>query len=172
MIGPDYCRAMARYNGWQNAGLARAFEGLSHEALVAGRGAFFGSILATASHLLWGDRIWLSRFGACTAPPGGIAGSTDLFATRMAWAEGRAETDAALVAWAAALAPGDLDGDLTWFSGAVGAEVTKPRALCAMHMFNHQTHHRGQIHAMLTAAGAEPTDSDLFIMPDAATTGA
>jgi uncharacterized damage-inducible protein DinB len=44
--------------------------------------------------------------------------------------------------------------------------VARPRALCIAHFFNHQTHHRGQIHAMLTAAGARPGNTDLFLMPD------
>jgi uncharacterized damage-inducible protein DinB len=43
--------------------------------------------------------------------------------------------------------------------------VSKPRALLVAHMFNHQTHHRGQVHAMLTAAGATPGDTDLPFMP-------
>ena len=42
----------------------------------------------------------------------------------------------------------------------------KPRAFVLMHFFNHQTHHRGQIHAMLTAAGAMPDDTDLFIVDE------
>jgi uncharacterized damage-inducible protein DinB len=56
-------------------------------------------------------------------------------------------------------------GDLGWFSGAMGREVTKPKALLVLHMFNHQTHHRGQIHAMLTTAGARPGDTDIPFMP-------
>ena len=52
------------------------------------------------------------------------------------------------------------------FPGMLGREVAKPKALCITHMFNHGTHHRGQIHAMLTAAGATPGDTDLFIMPE------
>ena len=48
----------------------------------------------------------------------------------------------------------------------MGREVSRPRALCVLHMFNHQTHHRGQIHAMLTAAGARPGVTDLAFMPE------
>jgi uncharacterized damage-inducible protein DinB len=44
-------------------------------------------------------------------------------------------------------------------------ELTAPRASTAVHFFNHQTHHRGQVHAMLTAAGAKPGDTDLVLMP-------
>ncbi|MEM6727609.1 MAG: DinB family protein, partial [Pseudomonadota bacterium] len=57
-------------------------------------------------------------------------------------------------------------GDLSWFSGALGRDVTKPLAFCVAHFFNHQTHHRGQIHAMLTAAGHVPPDTDLFLLAD------
>ena len=57
-------------------------------------------------------------------------------------------------------------GDLSWFSGALQADVSKPMWMLVSHFFNHQTHHRGQVHAMLTSAGAKPDDTDLFIMPD------
>jgi uncharacterized damage-inducible protein DinB len=80
--------------------------------------------------------------------------------------EERNATDVAIAEWAESLQETDLDEDLIWFSGATGAEVTKPVALLVTHMFNHQTHHRGQIHAMLTAAGVRPGATDLFIMPD------
>ncbi len=56
---------------------------------------------------------------------------------------------------------------MSWFSGAEGREITQPRDLLVQHVFNHQTHHRGQIHAMLTAAGAKPGPTDIFLMPDA-----
>jgi len=59
-------------------------------------------------------------------------------------------------------------GNLTWYSGAADREVTKPMALCVAHFFNHQTHHRGQLHAMLTADGMEAPVSDLFLMPEGA----
>ena len=71
----------------------------------------------------------------------------------------------ALVRWD----PAWLAADLTWFSGAAGRELTRPRALIVAHIFNHQTHHRGQVHAALTAAGQRTGDLDLpFILPDAA----
>ena len=57
-------------------------------------------------------------------------------------------------------------GPLTWFSGLKQAEVTMPMALCVTHFFNHQTHHRGQIHAMLTAAGVETGGTDVAFMPE------
>ena len=59
-----------------------------------------------------------------------------------------------------------MKGDLTWFSGAANREITKPRWQLLMHFFNHQTHHRGQVHAMLTQAGGKPHATDLFVMPE------
>ena len=57
-----------------------------------------------------------------------------------------------------------LAEDLTWFSGAANREVRAPLRLLVTHFFNHQTHHRGQVHAMLTAAGQETGDTDLFLV--------
>ncbi|MDJ0825716.1 MAG: DinB family protein [Rhodobacter sp.] len=84
------------------------------------------------------------------------------------YAEARREADRCILDWARRLTDADLQGDLAWFSRAIGADVQRPKWLCIQHFFNHQTHHRGQVHAMLTAAGATPADTDLFLMPDAA----
>jgi uncharacterized damage-inducible protein DinB len=67
-----------------------------------------------------------------------------------------------LTAWAARLEPEWLDGALTWFSGAAGREVTREKRVLVMHFFNHQTHHRGQAHALLTAAGETTEATDLM----------
>ncbi|MGR3501113.1 DinB family protein [Pseudaestuariivita sp.] len=157
---------MARYNAWQNEGLIAALETLLEAALREDRGAFFGSLLGTANHLLWGDLVWMSRFDGQPAPEVGIPGSPELCADLGAWREARVETDARILGWAEGVTSPALSGRLSWHSGALGREVEKPLALCVTHFFNHQTHHRGQMHAMLTAAGARPQDTDLFIMPD------
>jgi uncharacterized damage-inducible protein DinB len=166
MIGADYVRAMARYNAWQNRSLYAAGASLSSEQRVEDRGAFFGSIHGTLSHLMWGDQQWMSRFapGLAQKPPplvrqspGNYPDWEDLKARRLAF-------DATIVHWADGLEPNWLSGQLTWYSGIAKADVTKPRWFLVMHFFNHQTHHRGQVHAMLTAAGAEPEDTDLMLM--------
>ncbi|WP_457833136.1 DinB family protein, partial [Staphylococcus aureus] len=75
--------------------------------------------------------------------------------------------DRDILAWARELDPAWLDEDLAWYSGAINADVVRPRTLIVMHLFNHQTHHRGQVHAMLTAAGESTGATDLaFILPD------
>lgn len=168
MIGPAYPRQMARYNAWQNRQIHAALDGASLDDLRADHGAFFGSILGTLSHILWADRIWMSRFAPdlVGAPEGGIEGSPELCPTLAVWSAERFVTDAAIARWADKLHALDLTGDLTWHSGALGREVSKPKALCVVHMFNHQTHHRGQLHAMMTRAGFHAPVSDLFAMPE------
>lgn len=167
LITPEYCTAMARYNAWQNKGLRTIVEGLSRSESELERGAFFGSIRGTLNHLLWGDQIWLSRFAGRPAPQGGIPNSPNLTPTIAVWGAEQFRTDGQITQWADSLRAIDLIGDLTWYSGAAGREVTKPLQPLIIHFFNHQTHHRGQIHAMLTAAGQSPGDTDLFLMPEA-----
>ncbi|OWU83459.1 damage-inducible protein DinB [Oceanicola sp. 22II-s10i] len=166
MITPAYCVTMARYNTWQNRQIARAMDKLDEAALTQDRGAFFGSILATANHLLWGDRTWMARFGVGEAPGGRPRDGATLTPTHAVWYSERYRMDGQIEIWAERQSSVDLTGNLTWYSPAAGREMSKPVGLCVAHMFNHQTHHRGQIHAMLTAAGVDPGDTDLFLMPD------
>ncbi len=165
MITPEYCSTMARYGWWQNESLVAAADELTPEERAKDRGAFFGSIERTMNHLLWGDLIWMSRFDGGDAPKGGIADSGTLVPDWQMFKARRAEVNARMLTWADTLDGAELEGDLAWFSIVLGRELTKPKALCVTHMFNHGTHHRGQIHAMLTAAGARPDDTDLIIMP-------
>lgn len=168
MITPAYAQMMARYNAWQNRSLLAAADTLDDAARRADRGAFFGSITATLSHLLWGDGIWMARFGAGDPPPGSIRDSAALYDDWAEYKAIRAATDARIISWSDALTPADLTGSLGWYSGVLGREVSRPRAVIVTHLFNHQTHHRGQVHAMLTGAGARPDDTDLIFMPDPA----
>lgn len=164
MITVKYVRNMARYNAWQNENLLSAAEGLSDEDRRADRGAFFGSIHATFSHLLWADTMWMSRFDGWGKPAASIAESVDWVKDWPDLVSRRRTADAQITRWADRQTDAALAGDLAWFSGAAGRDMSAPKAFCVMHFFNHQTHHRGQIHAMLTAAGAQPGDTDLFLL--------
>jgi uncharacterized damage-inducible protein DinB len=166
MVLADYARLMARYNRWQNGSLLAAAADLSAAERQQDRGAFFGSIQGTFSHLLWGDGMWLARLDGGAPPPGAIRGSASLWNEWDVFSAARAAMDERMKHWANGLGDADCAGDLTWMSGALGRAVTKSRGLCIVHMFNHQTHHRGQIHAMLTAAGMRPGNTDLFAMPE------
>lgn len=166
MITADGCRTMARYNAWQNHSLYGAADGLEDGARRADRGAFFRSIHGTLAHLLWGDSVWLHRFTGSPAPAvASIAESRDWVPDWHDLKHRRTDLDARMIAWTDGLTDADLDGDLTWRSVVLGRDLSRPRGVVAIHVFNHQTHHRGQTHAMLTAAGARPADTDLILMP-------
>ncbi len=166
IVTTSYCAVMARYNLWQNGSLLSAAGALDEDARRLDRGAFFGSIARTFNHLLWGDMIWMSRFDGGAAPAGGIEASGDLLPEWASYLTARAQTDRRILGWADRLEPEELSGDLSWYSGASGRNMTQPMGLCVLQLFNHQTHHRGQIHAMLTAAGARPGPTDVVFMPE------
>jgi uncharacterized damage-inducible protein DinB len=166
MIDQAYVQRMARYNRWQNENLYGVADGLSEQDRRTERGAFFGSIHKTLSHLLWADRIWLARFTNAPQPPASIPESVSLFPEWLLLKDERATTDAGMIHWAETVDPAWLTGELTWFSGVLKRQVSKPAWLLVTHYFNHQTHHRGQVHAMLTQAGGKPHDTDLFLMPE------
>jgi uncharacterized damage-inducible protein DinB len=171
MISSVYVRTMARYNIWQNGSIYAAAGGLDEAARWLDRGAFFGSIQATLNHLLWADQIWLSRFAGTPKPQVSLSDALHRYRVWGELAQARTACDAAILEWADNLHDSWLAGDLTWMSGAAGRELTRPRALLVTHMFNHQTHHRGQVHAMLTAAGARPDDTDLMLMAEGVRAG-
>ena len=158
---------MARYNTWQNRSLYGAADALGDDARQQDCGAFWGSLHATLAHTLWGDQIWMSRFSDTPAPPAhnqphsvaDVASWKDLKAARVAF-------DETIETWSRSLTDDWLRADLTWYSGAAGRQVTKPAWFLVTHFFNHQTHHRGQVHCMLTQAGIKTDDTDLFFLQD------
>lgn len=168
MITNGYIRMMARYNRWQNQSLYTAAGALSDAVRRGSGGAFWGSIHGTLSHLHWADSIWLSRFGVVEKPATGLKDSATHIADWDALVAARTALDDQIVVWADGFAPGPVTGDLCWYSGVLGREVTAPIAVVIVHLFNHATHHRGQAHALITAGGGTPDDTDLFLMPRAA----
>lgn len=164
MISPGYCRLMSRYNAWQNASLVVAADGLTNEERWKDRGAFFKSIAATFNHLYWADALVLERLKGNERPEETIKHSlTD----PSNWDEFKAlrlQRNEQIEEWSAGLVDAQLDGILVWCPGDGSTRIAKPKTLCVMQFFNHQTHHRGQIHAMLTAAGAKPEPTDLHML--------
>ncbi|MGD9659174.1 MAG: DinB family protein [Methylocystis sp.] len=164
MICSTFAQTMARYNRWQNAGLYAAADSLSDDDRRKDRGAFFKSIHATLSHLLWADHMWLSRIADAPAPSIPLEQSVSYRDDWGTLKRDRTACDERLIVWADEVTDEWLIGDLVWRSGIIQAEITRPKWLVVSHIFNHQTHHRGQVHAMLTAAGAKPQDTDLILM--------
>jgi len=172
----DNYRHLARYNTWFGQHLYDACEQLSDQERKRDRGAFFGSIHNTLNHLLWGDRLWLARFAAHDAatadafgnglldlPPGAVH-ATVLYDD---WAElrrQRALLDAAIESWLAAM-PDDFPSRTMRYSNTKGVQREHPAWMALTHFFNHQTHHRGQVTALLMQAGVDPGMTDLIAMP-------
>jgi uncharacterized damage-inducible protein DinB len=164
MITPAYVRTMAEYNAEMNRRLYAAADALGDAERRLDRGAFWHSIHGTLVHILWGDSQWMSRFGNWPRPQTPIKQSDHFIED---WAElrtARSKADADISQWAGNIDEGWLDADMTWFSGAAGREVSAPNRLLVTHFFNHQTHHRGQAHALITAAGQQTGDTDLFLV--------
>lgn len=160
MITSGYARAMAAYNAEMNRRLYAAADTLGEAARRADGGAFFGSIHRTLSHLCWADAAWMHRLAGWPPVGGAPADGAALHADWAAMRERRADMDRGMEDWAAGLDDAALAGDLTW-TNSRSVTSTRPRWLLVTHMFNHGTHHRGQVHALLTRAGVDPGVTDL-----------
>jgi uncharacterized damage-inducible protein DinB len=166
VIEKEYVLQMARYNAWQNSQLRDIVRKMDEVELMAERGAFFGSLFATLNHILWGDTLWMSRWCSDVPSPIGGPDHTNFCATAGDWDAARFRMDGRIRIWAQTLSNIDLCGTEEWYSAAVGKTMRQPRSLCVMHMFNHQTHHRGQVSQMLSELGRTPPVSDLIFMPE------
>lgn len=164
MITPSYVCTMAAYNTEMNRRLYAAAARIPDAERRRDRGAFWRSIHGTLVHLLWGDRMWMARFDGWQRPEVRIEDSAGMVQDFDALAEERVKADAAIEDWAGRVSDDWLVQDLTWFSGAAQRQVRAPRALLVTHFFNHQTHHRGQAHAMITGCGEPTGDTDLFLV--------
>jgi uncharacterized damage-inducible protein DinB len=164
MITPSYVRTMAAYNAEMNRRLYAAAGRLSDAERRAPKGAFWGSIHGTLWHILWGDRMWMSRFDDWPKPDVPIKESAQMIADFSGLAAARQQADADIARWAGKVDDAWLAQDLVWFSGAANREMRAGKPLLVAHFFNHQTHHRGQAHALVTAAGEQTGDTDLFLL--------
>jgi uncharacterized damage-inducible protein DinB len=158
MFTGTYALLMAEYNGWMNEKIYAGCTKLSDQERKRDRGAFFKSIHATLNHLLWGDRAWLSRFNGKSYPTALPEDFEELRTARIAM-------DEEILTWARAVTPEALAEPMTWTSKMYGFTQTHPRWVQVVQMFNHQTHHRGQVHTMLTAAGLDVGATDVPMLP-------
>lgn len=166
MILPPQVRLFARYGRWMNEQTYAAAGRLDDAGRKLDRGAFFKSIHATLNHLIWADQTLLARVSGHAPPPRRtIAEGLALHDDFADLTRERARIDAEIVAWADGVRPADLEGDCTWRSVIVDGEITRPRWMLVCQLFNHGTHHRGQIHQMLCEAGQKVGDTDLVWMP-------
>jgi uncharacterized damage-inducible protein DinB len=163
MITPAYCTTLARYSGWINTRLYDACAKLPDTERKRDRAAFFGSIHRTLNHLLWGDRIWLGRL--VEKPFAGAAFGADLIAAFDELRLERERADAALLDWSAHVTQDALDRPLRYTSSVDGRTRQLSAAVATVHLFNHGTHHRGQVTTLLSQAGVDIGPTDLPWVP-------
>lgn len=164
MVHPQPYRTFARYNAWMNDKLYAVCAEIEDAERKRERGAFFGSIHGTLNHLLFGDRAWMGRFTGrayAFAPIG-----TDLYDDFDELRAARQDMDRDILAWSEDLTEAWLNDELTWTSAIDGMARSRPCWLLASHLFNHQTHHRGQITTLLSQLGHDVGATDLPWMPE------
>jgi uncharacterized damage-inducible protein DinB len=150
MTGPALWRQYARYNTLANARLYDACATLDDAARKRDVCAFFGSLHGTLNHLLLGDRIWMARFEGGDHPSTGL--DAILHETFEALYAARAAMDARIEAFFTAPPPGFWTRPIRYVNNE-GRVFEDPPDLVVPHFFNHQTHHRGQAHGLLSLLG-------------------
>jgi uncharacterized damage-inducible protein DinB len=153
-------RSLARYNRWANARLYDAAALLTGAQFNENRGAFFGSMKGTLNHLLVTDRIWMNRFtgGGPTYDRLDLVLFEDLAALRAA----RGAEDERIVAFVEGIGDAGFDGVFRYTRVSSPEKFEQPLGPALAHFFNHQTHHRGQAHAILTGLTGRAPELDLL----------
>jgi uncharacterized damage-inducible protein DinB len=158
-----YFAMFAGYNRWANGRLYAAARALPDSEYRKPRGAFFGSVHGTLNHLVVADRIWLRRFTG----EGPVQTKLDeiLFDDLDALEAARAVEDERIVRYIDGLSEDQLASTITFRTIVRPQEVTQPLSPALAHFFNHQTHHRGQAHCLVTeiAGNAAMPSLDLII---------
>jgi uncharacterized damage-inducible protein DinB len=154
----DHFRMLARYNRSANERLFSVCAALSDQEYRKARAGSFGSVHALLNHMLLGDRIWMERFegGGGTTPPLNAILFDDFGRLRSA----RAEEDKRIEKFFGELRDDFWSRSFRYINNQ-GREYVEDAPIAAAHFFNHQTHHRGQVHVMLSDAGLRPPSLDL-----------
>ena len=164
---PNHFQQFAAYNRWANARLFAAALDLSDQAYRLHIGVFFGSLHGTLNHLLLTDRLWLKRLTGEGDHPNRL--DAILYDDRAELTRARIAEDNRLVAVVAKYDQLSLTG-LHSYRTTSGMPQSQMLADILLHLFNHQTHHRGQAHACLSIlTGSEPPLLDLLAFQRGAT---
>ncbi len=150
----------AAYNRWANTRIYAAAAELSDEELNRDAGAFFGSLLGTLNHILVADRIWMKRFTGEGDAPARL--DAVLHGTLAALRLAREAEDERIVGWVESLDDKALAGRFTYMTATDMRTISQRLSPALDHLFNHQTHHRGQAHMILTALGRPSVPLDLI----------
>lgn len=156
-----YFQLLAQYNALANQKLYAACAELDDTVRKQLRPAFFKSIHGTLNHLLVSDRIWLNRFAGQTIASTGL--DAILYEDFEQLRQARITEDERIQAFAASLTEITLSQELCYINRA-GQQHQDSMVLLVTHFFNHQTHHRGQVHNLLSQTVVPPPSLDLHRM--------
>jgi len=169
MYDGNYYRMMADYNRWMNQSIFASCNRLSEHQRRQDMGAFFQSIHGTLDHILYGDKAWMGRF---VNEPFTVTTIGQLLYDD--FAELRAERereDQRIADWAQSLSDQWLQEPFIYTSNVDKQERCAPAWVLVTHMFNHQTHHRGQVTTLLSQLGVDPGVTDIPWLPALNTLG-
>lgn len=163
-MGLEIFRMLARFNKWANGHIYDCCGKLPDAEYRRDRGAFFGSIHATLNHLLVVDKVWRARVEGSVADVKSL--DQILHDDLPALGTARVTEDEALIRTVDGLGPTDGARSVK-YQFMNGAPGQTPVDIVLVTLFNHQTHHRGQVHTMLTQAGITPPPLDIIAFPGA-----
>ena len=177
MLKPQF-KLLANYNNRMNQKICDSIKVLSDQDLWADKGAFFGSILGTLNHLMVGDLIWLTRFNQHPNYPNGFTAlqglarfekpfqlTQKLCHSQTDYIGKRLTLDKIIIDLIEELTEEDLSRTLT-YTNTKGIRFNKPFSQLLLHLFNHQTHHRGQVTTLLNQLGIDIGETDLLMLID------
>lgn len=162
MYPTTHYRLMAEYNRWMNRKLFEVCAGIPDAERRRDMGAFFRSVHGTLNHLLYGDIAWMARFNGETPD---VAIGRELYADFDELRAARERMDRRILAWSRGLDTGWLESPFEYTSSVDGKTRVLPAWILVDHLFNHQTHHRGQLTTLLMQLGYDPGVTDIPWLP-------
>lgn len=158
-MNKDYFLKLAHYNQWANAKICKVITDISEEGYKRDMGVFFSSIHGTLNHILVGDTLWLSRLQG--RPRTDLSLDSILCEDVTTYQQARQDKDKEIIHFLKAIDNADLQEDLHYHA-TNGTAYCVNKTLVLAHIFNHQTHHRGQVHDCLTQQGHQAPALDLI----------
>ena len=156
----DHFIMFAAYNRWANKRLYDVAGQLTSEQYRQDCAVAFNSMQGTLNHILIGDTVWMSRFQQTQHTIGGL--DELLHEDHSALESARLQMDQRIAGYVESLDPAALGSAFTYSPITLPEPVTMQLGVALAHMFNHQTHHRGQAHAILTRLTGEAPPLDLI----------
>jgi uncharacterized damage-inducible protein DinB len=163
MYESSYYQLMAEYNCWMNQNLYSVCSVIPDEKRKQNLGAFFKSIHGTLNHLLYGDKAWMGRF---TNNPFSVTViGQELYSDFDDLKAERNKIDQQILDWSKQLDSEWLSQSFEYTSNVDGKLRVLPTWVLVTHLFNHQTHHRGQVTTLIKQLGYDPGVTDIPWLP-------